>query len=160
MTGGGVQGDRASWRGCQSPPVATRPETNEGNNQQSDQAAANVPNSPHLSLPRRRQRGSAQTRVSAVGFAHINLPFIPPKCPHYMSVTSERLRETSRSRPVFAPCHFLRLLLLIPAGEIRRSGASIIAPRAHRGVLSHTEIHISASFNLGCGSLSHIYDCS
>lgn len=54
---------------------------------------------------------------------------------------------------------FLCLLLLIPAGGIRRSGASVIAPRAHRGVLSHTEIHISASFNLGCGSLSHIYDC-
>lgn len=102
----------------------------------------------------------ARTHVSAAGFVHINLPFIPPKCPHCMSVTSERLRQTSRSRPIFAPCHFLRLLLLIPAGEIRRSGASVIAPRAHRGVLSHTEIHISASFNLGCGSLSHIYDCS
>lgn len=77
-------------------------------------------------------------------------------------VTPERLSgsEASFSPPVSASRHFLCLLLLIPAGGIRGSGASIIAPRAHRGVLSHTEIHISGSFNLGCRSLSHIYDCS
>lgn len=88
---------------------------------------------------------------------------ISQKCSHYMSAAPETLSGFAGylpSRPIFASCHFLCLLLLIPAGEIRRSGASIIAPHAHRGVLSHTEIHISASFNLGCESLSHIYDCS
>lgn len=151
MTGGGVQGDRASWRGCQSPDP-----------KQMKAITSNRIRPPQTCQIRRicLFLGGARAHVSAAGSVHINLPFIPPKCPHYMSVTSERLRQTSRSRPIFAPCHFLRLLLLIPAGEIRRSGASVIAPRAHRGVLSHTEIHISASFNLGCGSLAHIYDCS
>lgn len=72
---------------------------------------------------------------------------------------SQALEETSPLLQQFP--HFLHLIsaflcLLLPAGGTRCFGASVIAPCAHRGVLSHLEIRTGASLNLECGSLSRL----
>lgn len=96
--------------------------------------------------------------ISIVG----NIRYCLSAEPHYISAISETLtgfcKQTlpPNSQPIITLCNLFSLCLLLPAREMRCFRASIMVPCAHGGVLSHLEIHISTSFNLQCGSLSHI----